>query len=134
MGDVKNIKHCQECEHLGDGRFPVVEHFVGGELESRLVGYSDRPNGGVVENFARKCELKTKIIVYNESIACKDFKQKTWTRPNNCRDCTRKTLFFADGTFHCSGYPFFKFHRNADAACQNGKSDDKKQYTLFDFI
>lgn len=122
------MNRCADCEHFGNGRFPVVKYNGDG-----FIGYSDRPNGDVVECFAHKCELKTNVICYENSRACKEFTPKTWERPTLCRECSQSKKYYDNGKFQCTGYPFYKFHSNSDKACPNGK-ERSKQYTLMDFI
>lgn len=134
--EYKKLNKCSECEYFGDGRFPVVRYFVGGELKSKFIGFSDRPNGEVVEKFAHRCDIddKNKILVYDDSIGCPDFTPKTWERPKICRECSRFKHNYEDGQFTCSGYPFSAYHKGSDRACPNGKCKSGKQYTLFDFL
>lgn len=127
------MNRCADCEHFGNGAFPVVKYYVDGELKSEFVGFSDRPNGEAVECFAHKCEMKTNVICYENSQACKEFTPKTWERPTLCRECSQFKQYYDSGKFQCAGYPFYKLHSNSDKACPNGK-ERSKQYTLMDFI
>ena len=132
---TSEIKKCGNCEYLGDCAFPVVRYYVGGELKSKFVGYSDRPNGGVVEQPSRHCNHVNmkKTLVYEKSEACRDFKPKEWVRPNYCGQCDRR-INRQIGEFHCDGYPFYAIRSNNDVACINGKTYNNKitQLTIFD--
>ena len=90
MDKVKHINTCSECEHFGNGAFPVVKYYVDGEMKSKFIGFSDRPNGEAIEHFAHKCNINIKTLVYDNSNSegCKDFTPKTWERPLTCRDCS----------------------------------------------
>ena len=135
MDKSKQIKTCSECEHFGNGRFPVVKYFYGGGLNSKFVGFSDRPNGNAVERFSHLCEINPKILVYDDTTCCKDFTPKTWERPLTCRDCSCYKQYYDDFSFFtCSNFPFYKYHKNDDKACPNGKMQKDKTFTIFDFI
>ena len=88
MDKVKYINTCSECEHFGNGAFPVVKYYVDGELKSEFVGFSDRPNGKVAEHFAHKCDVNANTLVYDDSCGCRYFTPKTWGRPLLCEDCS----------------------------------------------
>ena len=134
MEEIKRLNKCSECEHFGNGRFPVVEYFVGGELKSKFIGFSDRPNGKAIEHYAHKCDVNTNTLVYDVSNGCKYFTPKTWERPLICRDCSCFKNYYDNNLFTCADYPFYTYHSNSDKACPNGKCESDKQYTLFDFI
>lgn len=40
MEKCKRLNKCAECEHFGDGRYPVVRYFVEGRFEKRMPGKS----------------------------------------------------------------------------------------------
>lgn len=134
MEKFKYLNKCSECEHFGDGRFPVVKYYVNGELKSRFIGFSDRPNGKAVEHFAHKCDVNTHTLVYDDSEGCKDFTPKTWKRPATCRECSCHKHYYDNALFTCANYPFNTYHSGADKACPNGKCKSGNQYTIFDFI
>ena len=134
MEKTKHLSKCSECEHFGDGRFPVVNYYVNGELKAEFVGFSDRPNGKAVEHFAHKCEVNTHTLVYDDSCICKDFMSKTWVRPSTCRECICYKHYYDNQKFTCASYPFYEYHCGNDKACPNGKSKSGKQITIFDLI
>lgn len=127
-------KHCADCEHFGNGRYPVVKYFSDGELRSKFIGFSDRANGEVTEHFAHKCNAVNNILCYDDSMACVHFEPRKWERPLHCRDCSCFKQFYDKNLFTCANYPFNAYHRGSDKACPNGKSDSEKQYTLSDFL
>lgn len=134
MEGIKHLNKCSECEHFGSGRFPVVEYFVGGELKSKFIGFSDRPNGKAVEHYSHRCNVNNNVLCYDDSDACVHFEPKKWERPLLCRDCSCFKNYYDNDLFTCADFPFFKYHSNADKACPNGKCENGTQYTLFDFI
>lgn len=135
MGKIEQIKTCSQCEHFGDGRFPVVNYFFDGELKSEFIGFSDRLNGAVCEHFSHKCEIHQNILVYDDSHCCKDFTPKTWERPLTCSDCSCCKQYYNDFSFFtCSNFPFYKYHKNDNKACPNGKARKQTNYTLFDLL
>ena len=135
MDKVKHINTCSECEHFGNGAFPVVKYYVDGEMKSKFMGFSDRPNGKAIEHFAHKCNVNTHTLVYDNSEGCKDFTPKTWKRPLTCRDCSCFKHYYDDYSFFtCENFPFNGYHKNNDKACPNGKMQKDKTYTIFDFI
>lgn len=118
---------CAECEYLGDAVFPVVDYHS--YDKPRFIGYSDRPNGEVVEHPSRHCnheKLFGKTLIYEEleygRTACQYYKKREWERPTNCAECIRKTVTYTNGRFLCSGYPFAEPHTINDVACKNGKT------------
>ena len=127
---------CAECEYLGDCVFPIVDYF---SFDTpRFVGFSDRPNGQIVEFPARNCNHEKydhKTLVYEDlkqgGEACAYFKKREWARPAKCIECERRTVIYPSGQFLCSGYPFCETHNNSDAACINGRTRSGIQLKLF---
>lgn len=135
MDKVKRINTCSECEHFGNGAFPVFKYYVDGEMKSKFMGFSDRPNGKAIEHFARKCNINRNVLIYDNSEACKDFSPKTWEKPLTCRDCSCFKHYYDDYSFFtCADFPFNSYHKNNDKACPNGKMKKDKTFTIFDFI
>lgn len=128
---------CATCQHLGDAAFPSVEYYVGGELKSRLVGFSDRPNGKPVDNPARRCNhpKMAKTLVYEQlqnEWSCPFYEKRNWTRPETCGECQLRTSYIdTDAIIRCSGYPFCGHHTRDEKACINGRVEINSQLSLF---
>lgn len=127
---------CATCQYLGDAAFPSVRYYVGGELKSQLVGFSNRPNGAPVEYPSRRCDhtKMSKTLVYEaleHPLPCQYYKKKEWVRPETCGECQYRISCVNTDRISCSGHPFTGIHERSEKACINGKVDVESQMSFF---
>lgn len=127
---------CATCQHLGDAAFPSMEYYVGGELKTKLAGFSDRPNGKPVDNPSRKCNhpKRANVLVYEElehPMPCQYWEQRKWIRPETCGECQLRTSYLDTTLIKCSGHPFCGYHDRDEKACINGRVEINSQMSLF---
>lgn len=67
------------------------------------------------------------VRIYDNSRACKYFKERTWERAESCKDCDLK---HGGNESHvlCSGYPFT--NKTGYSPCDNGRTEIGKQLSL----
>lgn len=133
---MKTQALCATCQHLGDAAFPSVKYYVGGEMKSKLVGFSDRPNGEPVDNPARRCNhpKMAKTLVYEKlehPMPCQYWEERNWVRPETCGECQLHTSYINTNDIFCSGHPFLGIRKREDKACINGKIELNSQLSLF---
>lgn len=128
---------CATCQHLGDAAFPSVKYYVGGELKSKLVGFSNRLNGEPVDNPARRCDhpKMARTLVYEKlehPMPCQYWEERKWVRPETCGECKLHTSYIdTDAVISCNGHPFCGNHTRDEKACINGQIDINSQLSLF---
>lgn len=70
-----------------------------------------------------------RIRIYDSTPACGQFRPRTWCRPESCHTCSLCHGRMDDGSFLCSGWPFYK--KEGDTPCQNGQAKLGEQLKLF---
>ena len=72
-------------------------------------------------------EKRKNVRIYDNSRACKYFKERTWERAESCKDCDLK---HGGNESHvlCSGYPFT--NKTGYSPCDNGRTEIGKQLSL----
>ncbi len=70
-----------------------------------------------------------RLRIYDNTPACGAFKERTWTRPESCINCSLCHGRMDDGSFLCEGWPFYK--KEGAEPCQNGKGRYDEQLLLF---
>lgn len=133
---MKKSTICSTCQHLGDAVFPTVKRYVDGEMNFKLVGFSDRPNGDPVDNPSRRCNhpKMAKTLVYEKlehPIPCMYWEKRNWRRPLTCGECQLHASYGEEyDTVICSGHPFCCTHSRNEKACINGQVEINSQLSL----
>lgn len=133
---MKKPTPCASCQHLGDAAFPTVQYYVDGKMESKLVGFSDHPNGKPTDNPSRKCNhpKMQKTLVYERldfDWVCPYYEKSQWVRPETCGECQLHKMTGDITTVMCSGHPFCGDHSREERACINGRVALNSQMSLF---
>lgn len=124
---------CGECEFFGDyvGMMFSPE-WKSKEVAPGVLGYY-HPFVGFDEKQGAGCAYKGRrpqnVRIYDDTPACGHFKPRTWTRPENCDNCSRCHGRMDGGAYLCSGWPFFK--KEGKEPCQNGRAQYGENLTLF---
>lgn len=124
---------CGECEFFGN----FVEMILSPEWacieEPGGKKRYYRPFVGFDETRGAHCDCKDRrpanVRIYPDTPACRHFKPRGWTRPENCFNCFLCHGRMDDGSFLCSGWPFYK--KEGDKPCQNGRAYYGENLKLF---
>ena len=125
---------CGECEFFGN--YAVMQ-------QSPEWAYKTLPGGqrayyhpviGFDEKQGAHCTYDKdvwhkRIRIYDSTPACGQFRPRTWCRPESCPTCSLCHGRMDDGSFLCSGWPFYK--KEGDTPCQNGQAKLGEQLKLF---
>lgn len=124
---------CGECEFFGN--YVVMR-------ESQEWAYKTLPGGQRAyyhpficfdEKQGAHCTNKDRrpqnVRIYDGATACGHFRPRTWCRPDSCLNCSLRHGRMSDGSFLCSGWPFYK--KEGDTPCQNGRGKFGEQLKLF---
>lgn len=121
---------CGECEYFGDydkiisGPWEPVPGSGGKFFCTPFLGFDE--SAGAICAYPR---TGTKTRCYDRSPACPYFKERTWARPENCDNCDRCHGKMSDGSYLCSGWPFYT--KEGREPCQNGKAHYGQNLKLF---
>ena len=125
---------CGECEFFGN--YAVMQHspeWASKEVADGVLGYY-HPFIGFDEKQGAHCDYDKdawhkRIRIYDGTPACGQFQPRTWCRPDSCHNCSLCHGRMSDGSFLCSGWPFYK--KEGDEPCQNGRGKLGEQLKLF---
>ncbi len=119
---------CGSCDHFGDYDRPVLGDWAtkdDGKTWYRPTLCLNRSEGAIC-GYPR---TGTRVRVYDQSPACRDYAPRTWTAPESCVNCDRRHGTTSTGAHLCGGWPYYQ--KEGDAPCENGRAKYGKQLALF---
>lgn len=125
---------CGECEFFGNYAVMVqapewAETTLPGGQKAYyhpFVGFDEKQGASCA---CGKASWQKRIRIYDDTPACGYFAARSWCRPESCRNCSLCHGRMSDGSFCCSGWPFYK--KEGDEPCQNGQAKFGQQLQLF---
>lgn len=126
---------CGNCEYFGN----YQEYITSQDMKKNASGgwyYPvldiDTTKGAYcacAENSMSNLHAGTDTVIYNNSRACKYFKQKEWSLPDSCINCEKLISISDEGIVNCHGYNYGS--KKDTKPCANGRMHAGRQLKLF---